>query len=67
MSISNESQQKEGIDPGADIAQDDQDEETSDEQPGFVFDENERHYPIFYLTDIPAGVRLVLSSTVLSL
>ncbi len=67
MFISNESRQKEEIDPSADIAQDEQDEETSHEQPGFVFDEKEKYYPVFYLTDIPAGVRLFLRLKVLSL
>lgn len=67
MSISNESQQIEELDPIGNVAQDDQDEETSDEQPGFVFDEKQKHYPLFYLTDIPAGVRLFLRSKSLSL
>lgn len=68
MSISsNEQQQKEEMDPSADMAQDDQDEETSDEQPGFVFDETEKHCPVFFLTDIPTGVRLSLRSNVLLL
>jgi hypothetical protein len=67
MSISNESQQKEEIDNSVDIAQDDQDGEISDEHPGFVFDEKETHHPVFYLTDIPAGVRLFLRAKVLLL
>lgn len=58
----NESQQKEEIDPSADLAQDDLDEETD-----FVFDEKQTHYPMFFLTNIPAGVRLFLGSQVPSL
>ena len=67
MSISNESQQKEEIDPSAEMAQDDQDEETSSDQVGWVFDEKQKHYPVFYLTENPDGVRLFLRSKVLSL
>ena len=46
-------QQTEKICPNADMAQ-----ETSDERPRFVFDETKRHTPVFYLTEIPDGVRL---------
>ena len=80
MSISNESQQTEDIVLGADMAEETRDQqtekigpnadmaqETSDEDPGFVFDETKRHYPVFYLADIPDGVRLFLRSKVLSL
>ena len=62
MSISNESQQTEKKGPNADTSQ-----ETSDEEPGFVFDETKTHYPFFYLADVPDGVRLFLRSKVLSL
>ena len=67
MSTSNESQQKEAIDPSADIAQDDLAEETSGEEAGFIFDEKEKHYPVFFLTKVPAGVRFFLRSKALSL
>ena len=69
MSISNESQQKEEIDPSAEMAQNDQDRETRSEQEGWVFDEKQKHYPVFFLTDIPGDVRLrlFLRSKVLSL
>ena len=67
MSISNESQQTEEIDPSADMAQDDLDEEIRSEEPDFVFDEKKTHYPMFFLTKIPAGVRLFLRSQVPSL
>ena len=54
--------QTDEIDPNADMAQ-----ETSDEKLGWVFDETQKHYPVFYLTDIPDNVRLFLRSKVLSL
>ena len=46
-------QQTDKIGPNADMAQ-----ETNDEQPRFVFDETKKHTPVFYLTEIPDGVRL---------
>ena len=58
MSFNNESQQIEEIDPSAEMAQDDQDEETRSEQEGWVFDEKQKHYPFFFLTDVPGDVRL---------
>lgn len=64
MSTNNVSKQQEEIDPSAEIAQDNLDEEASDEDPGFAFDEKENCYPLFYLTEIPAGVRLSLRSKV---
>ena len=67
MSMSNESRQKEEIDSSADTAQDDLDEETSGEEPGFAFDEKKKHYPMFFLTKVPAGVRLFLRSKAPSL
>ena len=67
MSMSNESQQEKEIDPSADMAQDDPNEEASGEEPDFVFDEKKTHYPMFFLTKIPAGVRLFLRSKVPSL
>ena len=71
MSISIASEKKEDIGPSADMAEETSDrqtekigpnadvaEETSDKQPRFVFDETKKHTPVFYLTEIPDGVRL---------
>ena len=63
MATSNESQQKGETDPRADFQQDDQDR-TSGEEAGFVFDEKKKHYPFFALTEVPAGVGLSLRSIV---
>lgn len=49
------------------MAQEDLVEEVSGEQPGFVFNKKEKHYPIFFLTKIPTAVRLFLRSLVPSL
>lgn len=62
MSIDNESPQQEEIEASADIAQDDPDEETSSEGSFFEFDEKEKHFPMFFLTDPPYGVRLSIRS-----
>ena len=67
MSANRASKQEEEIGPNADMAQEDLDEETSGEEPDFVFDEKKQYYPLFYLTEIPADVRLAPRSKVLSL
>ena len=67
MSMSNESQQKEEIDPSADMVQDDLADEASGDEPDFVFDEKKKHYPMFFLTKAPADVRLFLRSKTPSL
>ena len=62
MPMCNDAQQKEEIDLSADMVQDDVNEEASGEEADFVFDEKKTHYPMFFLTKIPAGVRLFLRS-----
>lgn len=64
MSSSKDSQQTE---EKPDIAQKDQDEETSSEQLASMFSENKKHYAMFYLIDIPDGVRLSVRSEEISL
>ena len=59
MSTSNDSKQKERLDSSADMEQDHLDEKTSDAEPDFIFDVKKQYYPLFYLTEIPAGVRLL--------
>ena len=67
MSTNKASKHKEEIGPSADMAQEDLDEETSGEELDFIFDETKQYYPLFYLTEIPAGVRLSLRSKIPSL
>ena len=63
MDTSNASQQEEVTDLREDMEQEEQDEQdegSDDHQSRSVFDEKERHFPLFFLTDVPDDVRLHL-------